>query len=77
MASWAALSPTDITSGSKRAQIVRVRAVLSYLAVRLKKMKAIELADFLNVSSSAISKCVLNGEKVVKENPGIMKQLLK
>lgn len=77
VATWSNLSTTDITSGSKRAQIVRARAVLSYLAIRLKKMKVIELADFLNVSPSAISKCVLIGEKVVKEYPGIMDQLLK
>ncbi|MBM4351971.1 MAG: transposase [Deltaproteobacteria bacterium] len=77
VATWSNLSITDITSGSKRAEIARIRAVLSYLAIRLKRMKAIEVADFLNVSPSAISKCVLSGEKVVKENLGIMEQLLK
>jgi hypothetical protein len=74
---WSNLSTPEISSGSKRAQIVKARAVLSYLAIRLKRMKAIELADFLNVSPSAISKCVLSGEKVVKENPGIIDQLFK
>jgi len=77
VATWSNLSTTDITSGSKRTQIVRARAVLSYLAIRLKRMKAIELADFLNVSPSAISKCVLSGEKVVKEYPGIIQQIMK
>jgi len=71
------LSTSDITSGSKCAQIAKARAVLSYLAIRLKRMKAIELADFLNVSPSAISKCVLRGEKVVKEYPGIIDQKMK
>lgn len=77
VATWSNLSTTDVTSGSKRGQIVRARAMLSYLAIRLKKMKAMELAGFLNVSPSAISKCVLSGEKAVKENPGIIDQLLK
>jgi len=74
-AKWSNLLTSDITSGSKRAQIAKARAVLSYLAIRLKRMKAIELADFLNVSPSAISKCVLSGEKVVKEYPGIIEQI--
>lgn len=70
VASWSALSSTDITLGRKGPQIRRAKAVLSYVAIRLKKMKAIELADFLNVSSSAISKRGLKGEKVVKRIRG-------
>jgi len=77
VATWSNLLITDITSGSKRAEIARARAVLSYLAIRLKRMKAIEVADFLNVSPSAISKCVLSGEKVVKDNPGMVELLHK
>ncbi len=77
VAKWFNLSTSDITSGSKRPQIVRARAILSYLAIRLKRMKTVELGDFLNVSASAISKCVLSGEKAIKENPGILEQLLK
>jgi len=56
---------------------VRARAVLSYLAVRLNRMKTTEVADFLNVSQSAISKCLLSGEKTVEENNGIIDQILK
>jgi predicted transcriptional regulator len=33
-------------------------------------MKTTEAADFLNVSQSAISKCLPSGEKAVKENDG-------
>jgi len=76
VAKWFNLSTNDITSGSKRAQIAKARAVLSYLAIRLKRMKAIELADFLNVSPSTISKCVLRGGKVVKEDSGIIEQIM-
>jgi len=77
MACWTNLSTTEIILGSKRPQIVRPRAILSYLAIRLKRRKTIELGDFLNVSASAISKCILSGEKAIKENPGILEQLLK
>ena len=77
VATWSSLSAADITSRSKRPEIVRARAVLSYLAVRLNRMKTIEVADFLNVSQSAISKCLLSGEKAVEENNGIIDQILK
>jgi chromosomal replication initiation ATPase DnaA len=73
---WSNLSTTEITSGSKRPEIVRARAVLSYLAVRLNRMKTTEVADFLNVSQSAISKCLLSGETIVKENNGIISEIL-
>ena len=76
VATWSRLETTDIASGSKRTDIARARAVLSYLAVRLNKMKTTELADFLNVSQSAISKCFLRGEKAVKENKGIIDEIL-
>ena len=77
VATWSNLSTADITSGSKRPGIVRARAVLSYLAVRLNRMKTTEVADFLNVSQSAISKCLLSGEKAVKEDSRITDQILK
>jgi hypothetical protein len=77
VATWSNLSTIDITSGSKRAEIARARAVLSYLAVRLNRIKTTEVANFVNVSQSAISKCLLSGEKAVKENNGIIDQILK
>lgn len=77
VATWSNLSKADITSGSKRTEIARARAVLSYLAVRLNRMKTTEVADFLNVSQSAISKCLLSGEKAVREDNGITDQILK
>jgi hypothetical protein len=77
VAAWSNLSTTDITSGSKRTEIARARAVLSYLAVRLNRIKTTEVADFLNVSQSAISRCLLSGEKAIKENNGIIDQILK
>ncbi len=77
VATWSNLSEAHITSGSKRTEIARARAVLSYLAVRLNRMKTTGVADFLNVSQSAISKCLLSGEKAVKEDNGIRDQILK
>ncbi|MBM4340777.1 MAG: transposase [Deltaproteobacteria bacterium] len=77
VAAWSNLSTSDLSSGSKRTEIARARAVLSYLAVRLNRMKTTEVADFLNVSQSAISKCLLSGERAVKENKGILDEILK
>jgi len=73
---WSNLSVTDLTSGSKRPEVARARAVLSYIAVRLVKMRTTEVALFLNVSQSAISKSILKGEKVLKENQ-VINQILK
>jgi predicted transcriptional regulator len=44
---------------------------------RLNRMKTTEVADFLNVSQSAISKCLLSREKAAKENNGIIDEILK
>jgi len=40
-------------------------------------MKTTEVAHFLNVSQSAISKCLLSGEKAIEENNQIIDQILK
>ncbi len=77
VAAWSNLSTSDLSSGSKRTEISKARALLSYLAVRLNRMKTTEVADFLNVSQSAISKCLLCGEKAVKENNEIVDEILK
>jgi hypothetical protein len=39
--------------------------------------KTAKVVGFLNVSQSAISKCLLCGEKAVKENNGIVDQIFK
>jgi hypothetical protein len=57
--------------------VARARAVLSCLALRPNRMKMTEVADFLNVPQSAISKCLLSGQKAVKENNKIIDQILK
>src|SRR4030042_6155537 len=77
VATWSNLSTIDLTSGSKRTDIAGARAVLSYMAVRLKRMKTTKVADFLNVSQSAISKCLLSGEKIIKENNEIVDEIIK
>jgi len=73
---WSKLSAVDITSGSKRPEIARARAILSYLAARKARMKTTDVAAYLNVSQSAISKCLLKGEKTIKKNPQIVEQTL-
>jgi uncharacterized protein YccT (UPF0319 family) len=40
-------------------------------------MKITEVVDFLNISQSAISKCLLSGEKAIKENNGNIDEIFK
>jgi len=47
------------------------------VALHPNRMKTTDVADFLNVSQSAISKYLLSGEKAVKENNGIIDEILK
>jgi hypothetical protein len=66
---WAGLSAADLVSGSKRPAVVRGRCVLSYVAVRMMKMKTTTVADYLNVSQPTVSKSLLIGEEIVNKNP--------
>lgn len=77
VSNWSNITITDLTSGSKRTEIAKARAVLSYLAVRLCRMKTTDVADYLNVSQSAISKCLLSGQRAINENHGMVDEVLK
>jgi REP element-mobilizing transposase RayT len=74
---WAGLSPPDLVSGSKRPAVVRGRCVLSYIAVRMMKMKTTTVADYLNVSQPTVSKSLLIGEEIINKNPGMVDQILR
>jgi len=69
------LSPEDLLSGSKERSVVRVRSVLSYIAVRKMGMRASQVAEWLKVSQPAVSKSLLRGQRLVKENPAFMEVL--
>jgi len=75
-ANWLGLSENELFSGTKRQPIVHARCILSYLAVRNLGMKTTEVAQLLNVSQPAISKCLLRGEEIIKQDDKILKQLL-
>jgi len=70
------LSETELVSGSKLQPIVHARCILSYLAVRHLGMRATEVAQLLKVSQPAISKGLLRGEEIIKQDDKILKQLL-
>ena len=74
---WAGLSSPDLVSGSKRPAVVRGRCVLSYIAVRMMKMKTTTVADYLNVSQPTVSKSILIGEEIVNKNPGMVDLILR
>ena len=69
---WTGLSLSELVSGSKRPAVVRGRCVLSYIAVRMMKMKTTTVAGYLNVSQPTVSKSLLIGEKIININPGIV-----
>ena len=75
-ANWLGLSENELFSGTKRQPIVHARCILSYLAVRNLGMKTTEVAQLLNVSQPAISKCLLRGEEIIKQDDKMLKQLL-
>ncbi len=75
VAKWAGITPFDLCSGSKRPLIAEARSILSFVAVRQMRMRTTEVAGFLNVSQSAISKLVLRGEDTIRENGEIIDQI--
>lgn len=66
------LSSEDLLSGSKERSVVRARSVLSYFAVRKIGMRATQVAEWLKLSQPAVSKSLLRGERMLKENPLLM-----
>jgi len=69
------LSPEELLIGGKRPSVVRARSILSYVAVRKIGMKTIDVAELLGFSQPAVSKSLLRGEEMVKENPSLMESL--
>ena len=74
---WADLSSPDLVSGSKRPAVVRGRCVLSYIAVRMMKMKTTTVANYLNISQPTVSKSLLIGGEIASRNPGIVDLLIR
>ena len=74
---WAGIKPFDLCSGSKRPPIAEARSILSSIAVRQMRMKTTEVSEFLNVSQSAVSKLVLRGEEMIRENGAIIDKIIR
>jgi len=47
------------------------------MAVRMMKMKTTTVADYLNISQPTVSKSLLIGEEILKENPGMVDLILR
>jgi len=58
----------DLRSASKSRAVVRARSAVCYLAIRRFGATAVGLAAELNISPSAVSKSVVRGRKVVRED---------
>ncbi len=58
----------ELCSKSKRPETVRARSLFCYWACRELGMKMTEMAALLKISQPSVSKSVLRGEKICKEN---------
>ncbi|MEE4315200.1 MAG: transposase [Desulfofustis sp.] len=58
----------ELSSKSKRPAIVRARSLFCFVACRELGMKTTEMAVLLKISQPSVSKSVLRGEKICKEN---------
>jgi putative transposase len=61
------ISPKDIFMGGKYPEIVKVRSIICYWAVRELRMTTVDLAIKLNISQPTASQSVLRGKKIVEE----------
>ncbi len=52
------LKPVDVRSPGKQRQLRLAKAMICYIAIRLLRVKGIEVADYLNISQSAGNKLV-------------------
>jgi REP element-mobilizing transposase RayT len=52
------LKPADVKSPSKQRHLKPAKSMICYIAVRLQKVKGIEVAEHLQISQSAVSKLV-------------------
>jgi putative transposase len=58
----------DLKTASKLPNIVKARAVYCYLAVRKLYVSCASIARQLHISPSAVSKAVIRGQEIVREN---------
>jgi len=58
----------DLRSASKSRAVVRARSAVCYLAIRRLGTTAVGLAGEINIRPSAVSKSVVRGRKVVRED---------
>ena len=68
VADYYGLDVNDLTSGTKHRATARARCILCLLAVRKLKLTCTEVATKLNITQSAVSKCVSRGQAIAREN---------
>jgi REP-associated tyrosine transposase len=52
------VNPREVKSASKQRGLKRAKSMICYIAVRRLKVKGIEVADYLNITKSSVSKLV-------------------
>ncbi len=57
------ITPDELRAGSRRHQVVEARRVVSHLAVRILGLSGAEVARFLGVTTSCITRAVSTGEQ--------------
>ena len=58
----------DLNTASKLPTIVKARAVYCYVAVRKLYVSGASIARQLHISPSAVSKAVIRGQEIVRDN---------
>jgi putative transposase len=69
------VAPESILRRTRVALVSEVRAVFCYVAVRVAGKPGVDVGCFLAMGSSAVSRAVLRGERVIQGNPLIKAKL--
>lgn len=70
VADYYGIEISSLETASKRPVVATARAVVSFLAVRKLRLSGRDVAVRLGLTQSAVSKCVMRGEGIVREQGG-------
>ena len=73
VAQHCAVAEDDILSNSRRREIGRARAIISYLAIRELMYPATDVAKVLNISAPSVSRCIERGKALLGKDASASK----
>ncbi len=75
VAEYCDISEDDILSNSRRREIGRARALISYVAIRELKYPATDVAKVLKISAPSVSQCIQRGKALLGEDAEVVDKL--